>query len=407
MRLTEIRSLVRVARPPEPYGVSALARCHSIEDLARLARRRLPTGALAYLETGSEGEYTLRRNRAAFDRVEITPRVLQDVSRLDTGVTVLGSRVPLPIALAPAGGVRMFHHEGELAVARAAGRAGIPYGISTVGTQPVEAVAAQTGSPLWFQLYLWGDRSEAREVVARARAAGFRALLLTVDTTVRSKRERELRAGLSLPTPHLSLRTVAEGARHPRWTWHFLTSETLGFPNVSRGAAASRDGLEHMFDGTVSWADLDWIRDAWDGPVALKGILNADDARRAAAEGLDAIVVSNHGGRQLDHVPATLDVLPEVVDAVGDRLEVLFDSGVRRGSDVATALALGARAVLVGRAHLYGLAAAGEAGVRHAIDILEHELRTTMALAGARRIADLDPSLIRRRRGLEPTAAPN
>ncbi len=370
-----------------------------------MARRRLPTGAVAYLENGGAGEYTLRRNRMAFDELEITPRVLQDMSRLDTGVTVLGSRVPLPIALSPVGAPRMFHHEGELAVARAAGHAEIPYAVSTLATQPVEAVAAHADAPLWFQLYVWGDRGEIKEAVARARAAGFRALLLTVDTTVRSRRERELRAGVNLPTPHLGLRTVAEGALHPRWAWRFLTSEAIGFPNLGVSPAASRARLDHMFDGTVSWADLDWIRDAWDGPVALKGILNAEDARRAAAEGLDAIVVSNHGGRQLDHVPAAIDVLPEVVDAVGDRLEVLFDSGVRRGSDIVTALALGARSVLIGRAHLYGLAAAGEAGVRHAIDILERELRITMALAGARRIADLEPGLIRGRH--DPVAAPH
>ena len=230
------------------------------------------------------------------------------------------------------------------------------------------------GSPLWFQLYLWGDRSAARELVAQARAAGYRALLLTVDTAVRSKRERELRHGIALPTPELTLRTVLDGARHPAWAWHFLTSPALGFPNLAMHGPTSRQRLTQMFDGTVSWADLDWIRQEWDGPIALKGVLSEEDARRAADEGVDAVIVSNHGGRQLDHVPATLEVLPGIADAVGDRVEVLFDSGIRRGSDIVTALALGARAVLVGRAHLYGLAAAGEAGVRHAIDILAGEV---------------------------------
>jgi L-lactate dehydrogenase (cytochrome) len=308
---------------------------------------------------------------------------------------VLGSQVPLPIALSPIGSPRMFHHEGELAVARAAGYAGVPYGVSTLATVAVETVAAAATAPLWFQLYVWGDRGEAREAVARARAAGFGALLLTADTTVRSKREREVRAGLSLPSPHLTLRTFADGALHPSWAWHFLTSDAIGFPNLAAPAPRSRSEVERMFDGTVSWDDLDWIRDCWDGPIVVKGVLRADEARRAADEGVDAVIVSNHGGRQLDHVPAAIEVLPDIVDAVDGRLEVLMDSGIRRGSDVVAALALGARAVLVGRAHLYGLAAAGEPGVRHAIDILAHELRMTMALCGARRLADLDRGLVR------------
>jgi L-lactate dehydrogenase (cytochrome) len=212
---------------------------------------------------------------------------------------------------------------------------------------------------------------------------------------VRSKREREKHAGLNLPKPHLTVRTFADGALHPGWSWHFLTSDAITFPNIAPGGPRSRAKLEDMFDGTVAWQDLEWIRDAWDRPIALKGVLDADDARRAADEGLDAVIVSNHGGRQLDHVPATIDVLPEIVDAAGGRLDVLLDSGVRRGSDIVAALALGARAVLVGRAHLYGLAAAGEPGVRHAIDILAGELRLTMALSGVTRVADLDPGMIR------------
>ncbi len=396
MNLSEIRELVHVGRGEAPYGVRALARCHSIGDLRRLARRRLPAAALGYLEGGGEDEWTLRRNREAFGQVELVPRVLRGVSQPDTATTVLGTTMPLPFALSPVGSPRMFHHEGELAVARAARQAGLPYGVSTLATQPLEAIAAAAqGSALWFQLYLWGDRSAARKLVAQARAAGYRALLLTVDTSVRSKRERELRHGIVLPAPELTLGTVVDGARHPGWAWHFLTSPALGFPSLSMDGPTSRQRLAEMFDGTVGWPDLDWIRQEWDGPIALKGVLSADDARRAADEGVDAIIVSNHGGRQLDHAPATLEVLPGIADAVGDRVEVLFDSGIRRGSDIATALALGARAVLVGRAHLYGLAAAGEPGVRHAIDILAGELRTSMALCGAATLADLDRSLVR------------
>jgi L-lactate dehydrogenase (cytochrome) len=396
MNRSEIRELVRVARADAPYGVRALARCYSVGDLRRLARRRLPAAALGYLEGGGEDEWTLRRNRAAFGEVELVPRVLRGVSQPDTGTTVLGTRMPLPFALSPIGSPRMFHHDGELAVARAARHAGLPYGVSTLATQPLGAIAdAAQGSPLWFQLYLWGDRSAARKLIAQARAAGYQALLLTADTSVRSKRERELRHGIVLPTPELTVRTVANGARHPAWAWHFLTSPALGFPNLSMNGPTSRQRLSEMFDGTVGWADLGWIRQEWDGPIALKGVLSPDDARRAAAEGADAVIVSNHGGRQLDHVPAALEALPGIADAVGDQVEVLFDSGIRRGSDIVTALALGARAVLVGRAHLYGLAAAGEAGVRHAIDILAGELRTTMSLCGAATLADLDRSLLR------------
>jgi L-lactate dehydrogenase (cytochrome) len=396
VRLSEIPGLVRVARPPAPYGVRSLARCFSIDDLGRLARRRLPAGVRGYLEGGGEDEHTLRRNRAAFNEIELLPRVLEEVSELETGVTVLGSRVPLPIALSPVGAPRMFHHEGELAVARAARHSGIPFGVSTLGTVSVEEVAAETDAPLWFQLYVWGDRGAAKEAVARARAAGFSALLLSVDTTVRSKRERELRAGMTLPSPQLTLGTFADGALHPAWSWRFLTSDAIGFPNIDPSGPASRAAVGDMFDGTVRWEDLEWIRDAWEGPIALKGVLSAHEAVRAADEGLDAVIVSNHGGRQLDHVPATIDVLPRVVDAVEGRIEVLLDSGVRRGTDIVAALALGARAVLIGRAYLYGLAAAGAPGVRHAIDILAHELRMAMALCGVSRAADLDRSLIGR-----------
>jgi L-lactate dehydrogenase (cytochrome) len=396
MRLTETLSLLRLARPPAPHGAWTLARCYSIEDVAKVARRRLPLGARAYLDTGGEDEYTLRRNRAAFDAWEFLPSQPRDVSHVDTGTTVLGQHIPLPIVLSPIGAPRMFHHEGELAVARAARHYGIPYGISTLATTAVEDVAAQTNTPLWFQLYVWGDRGEIKEAVARAKAAGFGALLFSIDTVVRSKREREKRAGLELPTPNLRLTTLAEGALHPGWAWHFLTSPTVSFPNIGPPDQRSLSKISEMFDGTVRWQDLDWIRELWDGPIVVKGVMRPEEAIRAADHGLDGVIVSNHGGRQLDHLPATIDVLPEIVDAAGDRLEVLVDSGFRRGSDIAAALALGARAVLVGRAHLYGLAAAGEAGVRHCIDILAQELRMTMQLCGARSLAELDRGLIRR-----------
>jgi L-lactate dehydrogenase (cytochrome) len=396
MNLSDIRDLVHLGHPEAPYGVRALARCYDIDDLANLARKRLPAGAAAYLDGGGEDEWTLRRNREAFGEVELLPRILRDVSRVQTATTVLGTPMPMPIVLSPVGAPRMFHHEGELAVARAASQAGLTYGVSTLATQLLEAIAeAAQGSPLWFQLYLWGDRSVAKDLVARAKAAGYRALLLSADTTVRSERDRELHCGIELPSPELTLRTVLDGARHPAWAWHFLTSPAPGFPNLSTHGPTSRQQMMQMFDGTVSWQDLDWLREAWDGPIAVKGVLRPDEAAKAADHGADAVIVSNHGGRQMDHLPAALEVLPDIVDAVGDRIEVLVDSGFRRGADIVTALALGARAVLIGRAHLYGLAAAGEAGVRHAIDILTEELRMSMGLCGAATLSELDRRLLR------------
>jgi len=396
MKLSDIRDLVHLGRPEAPYGVRSLSRCYDIDDLADLARKRLPAGAAAYLDGGGEDEWTLRRNRQAFGEVELLPRIMRDVSDIKTATTVLGTPMPLPMVLSPVGAPRMFHHEGELAVARAASHAGLTYGVSTLATQSLEAIAdAANGSPLWFQLYLWGDRSIAKDLLARAKAAGYRALLLSADTTVRSERDRELHRGIELPTPELSLRTVVDGARHPNWAWHFLSSPAPAFPNLSMHGPTSRQQMKEMFDGTVTWADLDWLRQAWDGPIAVKGVLRPEEAARAADHGADAVIVSNHGGRQMDHLPATLEVLSDVVDTVGDRIEVLVDSGFRRGVDIVTALALGARAVLIGRAHLYGLAAAGEAGVRHAIDILSEEIRMSMGLCGAASLAELDRSLLR------------
>lgn len=397
IQLRDKARLLRVATPALTRE-ARLDRCDSVGDVGHLARRRLPEGAWAYLEGGSEDEYTLRRNRTALEDTELVPDAARtDVGEVDTGTVLFGQRLPLPFILSPIGGPRMFHHHGELAVARAAKRTGLPYGISTLGTSSVEDVAGETDTPLWFQIYVWGDRSVSRQALSRARAAGFSVLLFSVDTAVRSKREREKRAGLGLPTPHLAPRTLLDGARHPSWSWNFLTSDPITFPNIGPPDRRSLRTFDEMFDGTVTWHDVEWIREIWDGPVIAKGVISAEEARRAADAGVDGVVVSNHGGRQLDHVPATIDVLPDIVEAVGDRLTVLFDSGVRRGTDAVAALALGADAVLLGRAHLYGLAAAGEAGVCRSVETLSEELRTAMALCGARSVADLSPSLVRRR----------
>jgi L-lactate dehydrogenase (cytochrome) len=400
MKFRELRELVNVRRPAPPYGVRQLARAYSIEDLRLLARRRIPAGAFSYIEGGGEDEVTMRRNRAAFDEWELIPRVLHDVSKVDLATTVLGTPMSLPFALAPVGSPRLFHHEGELASSRAAARAGIPFSLSSSGTLSIERVAEAVEGPKWFQLYVWNDRPLVEDLLARAKASRYQALLVTVDTTVHSKRERELRSGIMLPNPALRFSTVLEGAIHPNWWWHFLTSDAIRFANLAPKDAPPSAGFEKMvrsFDGSLSWPDLDWIRQAWDGPIALKGIERVDDARHAADIGIDAIVVSNHGGRQLDHVPASIDALPPIVDAVGDRVEILMDGGIRRGTDIVTALALGAKACLIGRAHVFGLAAAGEAGVSHAIDILAKEIRLALALAGLASVADIDSSFVQHR----------
>ncbi len=399
MKPSEIAALLRPRRPILRASTRRLARCRTIADLRRSARRRLPRPVFDYVDGGAEDEITLGRNTAAFDDLVLMARVLRDVDNVDMSTTILGSPSPLPFALAPTGFTRMTHYEGELAVARAAGRAGIPYTLSTMGTRSIERVASVATAPLWFQLYVWRDRGLAKELIERARVAGYDALLLTVDVPVPGSRERDLRNGLTIP-PSLGLRTFFEGAKHPHWWWHFLTGDAVSFESVSDRAAKPSGVmafLAEQFDPSVTWDDLAWMIEAWGGSFVLKGIIDPDDARRAADAGVTGIVVSNHGGRQLDRGPATIDALPAIVDAVGGRLEVLFDSGIRRGRDIVTALALGASACMIGRAYLYGLGTAGEPGVTKAIDVLADELRRAMQLVGARTVAELEPEMVTRR----------
>lgn len=401
MKPSEIAGLLRPRRPILRPTERRLAKCLTVDDLRRVARRRLPRPVFDYIDGGSEDELTLRRNTTAFDDLVLLPRVLRDVDDVDLTTTILGRPSSLPLALAPTGFTRMTHHEGELAVARSAERAGIPYTLSTMGTRSIERVASGSDGPLWFQLYVWRDRGLAKELIERAKAAGYAALILTVDVPVPGARERDLRNGFTIP-PSLGLRTFVEGARHPHWWWNFLTRDVVSFESVSDRAAKPSGVMQFLaeqFDPSVTWDDLDWMLQAWDGPFVLKGVVHADDARRAADLGVTGIVVSNHGGRQLDRGPATIDALPAVVDAAGDRLEVLFDSGIRRGRDILTALALGARACLVGRAYLYGLGTAGERGVDHAIALLAGELKRSMRLVGARTVAELEPSMVSRPHG--------
>jgi L-lactate dehydrogenase (cytochrome) len=368
----------------------------SVADLRRIARRRLPRGVFDYIDGGAEEEITMGANSEAYRRVTFRPRVLRDMSEVDTSSTLLGKPVPFPLVLAPTGFTRIADPVGELAVARAAERAGIPYSLSTLATRSIEEVAEVSSGRLWFQLYVFKDRGLVSDMIERASAAGYEALCVTVDAAMLGKRERDVRRGFTLP-PKLGLSTIFDGIVHPGWTWRFITSEPIVFANVAGQAVG--DGTEAIslaeyfstgLDSSLDWEDIEWLRGQWKGPIVIKGIQSAADAVIAADRGIDAIALSNHGGRQLDSAPAPLDLLPEVAEAVGGRAEIICDGGVRRGSDIVKALALGATACMAGRAYLYGLGAAGEAGVDRVLDILGSDMRRTMALIGCSTVKELD-----------------
>jgi L-lactate dehydrogenase (cytochrome) len=388
-RWSELRPLLQGPPRVGDRTVRRLLRAASVEDLREQARRRVPRAVFDYTDGGAGRELALRRSQEAFDRVELVPHPLRDVSSVDLSTTVLGRPTSLPLVLAPTGFTRMMNHQGEPAVARAAARAGVPYALSTMGTTSVEALAERApGGRRWFQLYLWRDREASRDLVARAARAGYEALVLTVDTPVGGLRLRDVRNGMTIP-PALTARTVLDGARHPAWWIDLLTTEPLEFASLHRFAGTATELVGQVFDPSATLADLRWLREQWAGPLVVKGLLTVDDAVAAVDAGADGVVVSNHGGRQLDVSPTPLEVLPAVAAAVGDRAEVYVDGGVRSGSDVAAAVALGARAVLVGRAYLYGLMAGGEAGVDRALALLRGELLTTMQLTGVTSVAEL------------------
>jgi L-lactate dehydrogenase (cytochrome) len=350
-----------------------------------------------YVDGAAETETSIRRSREAYARVEFVPSVLRDVSTVQTSTTILGRPSALPLVFAPTGFTRLMNHEGEVAVARVAGRMGIPYALSTLGTTSPEDVAkAAPDTNKWFQLYLWDDRDAGIDLVRRARAAGFTALVLTVDTPVAGARLRDVRNGFTIP-PTLSLRTLADIVVHPGWWFNLLTTEPLRFATFSETQGTVADLINRVFDPTITLTDLSWLRDAWDGPIVIKGVQTIDDARRVIDAGADAIVVSNHGGRQLDRAPTPLEQLPAIAAAVGDRAEVYVDGGILSGADVAAAIAFGARAALVGRAYLYGLMAGGERGVARSGELLRKELVRTMQLLGVPIVADLSPNRARLR----------
>ncbi len=367
----------------------------SIEDLRRRARRRLPRMVFDYIDGGAEDERTSRQNVQVFSEMVLRPRSAVVVPSVDLAVTVLGHRLALPFLLAPVGSSRMFWPRGEAAAAAAAGKAGTAYTLSTLSGTRMEEVRSASAGPCWYQLYLCGGRDVALASMARAAASGYTALVVTIDTPVAGMRERDVRNGtgpLLSRNPLAMLPFLPQILSRPRWLLDFFSDGGLmSFPNIllPEGPMGYGDIGAQLEAAAVSWEDLRWIAEAWDGPIVVKGVHTADDARQAVDRGASAVVVSNHGGRQLDGVAPTLRVLPEVVKAVGDRAEVLLDGGVRRGGDVVKALALGARAVLVGRSYAYGLAAGGEAGVTLAIDILRSELVRTMKLLGCSSVHEL------------------
>lgn len=374
-----------------------LASAATIWDLRSVARRHVPRAVFDYVDGAAETETSLRRSREAYARIEFVPSVLRDVSVVDMTTMILGRPSALPLVFAPTGFTRLMHAAGEPAVARAAGRLGIPYALSTLGTTSPEDVAqAAPDTDKWFQLYLWDDRDAGVELVRRARIAGFRVLVLTVDTPVAGARLRDVHNGFTIP-PTLSLRTLIDIARHPGWWFDKLTTEPLRFAAFSETQGTVADLINRVFDPTITIADLAWIRDTWDGPIVVKGIQTVEDACAVVDAGVDAIVVSNHGGRQLDRGPTPLMQLPSIAAAVGDRAEVYVDGGILSGGDVVAAVAVGARAVLVGRAYLYGLMAGGERGVDRAGELLRKELLRTMQLLGVDRIGELGPNRVRLR----------
>jgi L-lactate dehydrogenase (cytochrome) len=370
-----------------------LTRQGNIWEIREAARRRLPLPLFDFLEGGAEDEWTLKRNVTAFDRWSFLPRTLSDVAAIDMTTMVLGHKIDWPVMLGPTGMSRLFHPDGERAIARAAAKSGTVYTLSTMSSVSMEDIAAATSAPKWFQVYCFRDRELTREFLTRAKASGYTGLVVTVDVPVSANRERDRRWGMSVPLK-LTLSSMMKFAQRPGWVLDYLTNKPPALANVahkiaegSTGAMSLTEYVQRQFDPSVTWKDVEWMVGQWDGPLIIKGILHPDDARNAHAIGAKAVVVSNHGGRQLDAASSSMDALPRIADSVGDDIEILLDGGVRRGIHVLKALALGAKACLIGRAYLYGLCAGGEAGVGRALTVLRDEVRRDMALIGADSVA--------------------
>jgi L-lactate dehydrogenase (cytochrome) len=388
-----------------------------IEDLRALARRKVPKAFFEYVESGSYNEETLRANRADFETIKLRQRVMVDVSERSLATTIIGQKVTAPFALAPIGLCGMQHGDGEILSAQAANDAGIPFILSTMSICSIEQVAEATGKPFWFQLYVIRDRGFSRDILGRAVAAKCNALVLTVDLQVLGQRHRDIRNGMTVP-PEIRLKNIIDIASKPGWAFSILRSKSKTFGNLAGHVKGMEDitslaqWTNSQFDPALNWKDVEWIKKHWPGKLIIKGILDVEDAKTAVKLGADAVVVSNHGGRQLDGAPSSISALPEIAQAIGSDTEVLFDGGIRTGADMLRALALGARACLIGRAYIYGLGAGGRAGVSKAIEILQKELSVAMALTGTTRVSDIGPQVLvggearkkRARKGSKPAS---
>lgn len=382
-------------RKPELGSAARLRRASTIWDLRDQAKRRTPTAPFDYTDGAAEAEITLRRARGAFLDLEFRPGILRNVETVDSSVSVLGQRSSQPFGIAPTGFTRMMQSEGEYAGSQAAEAAGIPYTLSTMGTASIEDVAAAAPNGRnWFQLYLWTDRDRSMELIDRAAKAGNDTLMVTVDTAVAGSRLRDVRNGLTIP-PALTAKTVLDASYRPAWWFNFLTHEPLAFASLSRYSGTVADLINSMFDPTLTYEDLDWLRDVWKGNLVVKGIQTVDDAKKAVDHGVDGLVLSNHGGRQLDRAPIPLHLVPDVAAALKGKTTIMLDTGIMSGGDIVAALALGADFTLIGRAYLYGLMAGGRGGVDRTIEILTKETARTMQLLGVNRVEDLNPDHVR------------
>lgn len=405
-KVRDLAPLMQFKRPQFNATKRRLDKAFTIDDLRRIAKRRTPRAAFDYTDGAAEDELSIERARQAFRDIEFHPTILRDVSNVSTGWEVLGQPVALPVAIAPTGFTRLMHTEGEIAGARAAAGAGMPFSLSTLGTCAIEdLVAAVPQGRKWFQLYMWRDRERSMALVQRAADAGFDTLLATVDVPVSGARLRDNRNGMTIP-PTLTLRTVLDAVPHPKWWFDLLTTEPLAFASLDRWPGTVAEYLSTMFDPSLTFDDLEWIKAQWPGRLVVKGIQTLDDARSVVDRGVDGIVLSNHGGRQLDRAPVPFHLLPAVAREFGAHTEVLVDTGIMSGADIVAAIALGARCTLVGRAYLYGLMAGGEAGVRRAIEILQEGLTRTMRLLGVTCLEELSPRHVTQLRRLDPVEPP-
>ncbi len=400
----DLAQLMKFKAPTWNATERRLKEAHTLYDLRDIAKRRTPTAPFDYTDGSADQEISLARARQAFEDIEFQPNVLRDVSEVDLSSTVLGKRVSMPVGIAPTGFTRMMHTEGEIAGCQAAEAAGIPFSLSTMGTRSIEEVAeaAPTGRN-WFQLYMWKDREKSMALVERAAAAGFDTLMLTVDVPVAGARLRDKRNGMTIP-PALTLGTVLNALPRPAWWINFLTTDPLKFASLDSWNGTVGELLDKMFDPTVTFEDLKWIREQWKGKLVVKGIQNVDDAKQAVKAGADAVVLSNHGGRQLDRAPIPFHLVPETVKAIGKDAEVHVDTGIMHGADIIAAIAKGAKFTLIGRAYLYGLMAGGREGVDKALSILHTDMVRTMKLLGVRSLDELEPGHVKILERLSPSA---